>query len=105
MSIVILCSCPNNKTARTIANKLIESRLAACISIIPGIESIYTWKNKIETSQEHLLLIKTTQTAYTKLEAAIKQWHPYECPEIIALPIQQGSPDYLQWLTDTVTDP
>lgn len=102
MFMVIFCACPDNKTARTIANKLIESRLAACVNIIPGIESIYTWKNKVETSQEHLLLIKTTKDAYEKLEATIKKNHPYECPEVIALPIQQGIKEYLHWLNETV---
>jgi periplasmic divalent cation tolerance protein len=99
---VILCTCPDNKTAKRIAHKLVGDRLAACVNIIPGIESIYTWQNKIESSQEYLLLIKTNQDTYVKLEAIIKKEHPYECPEIIALPIQDGSQEYLQWLDKTI---
>lgn len=97
---VIFCTCPDKNSATSIAHKLVKDKVAACVNIIPGIESVYTWQNKLETSQEYLLLIKTTKNAFIKLEAIIKKEHPYECPEIISLPIQQGSSTYLQWLKD-----
>ncbi len=77
---------------------LIKKKLAACINIIPGITSVYEWQGEIESSQEHLLIIKSHQCQYPCIESAINEMHPYELPEIIAVPIEQGLPDYLQWI-------
>ena len=86
--------------AQTIAQHLVETRLAACVQITGTITSIYRWKGKVENSQEWLCLIKTRDDLYNKVEAAIKSQHPYETPEIIAVPIVKGSKEYLNWLDD-----
>lgn len=100
MYLTVLCTCPNNKMAKELANKLIEAKLAACVSIIPGIESIYMWQEKLANTREYLLLIKTSKARYAAVELLIKQNHTYACPEIIAIPIEQGSKEYLTWLSE-----
>jgi periplasmic divalent cation tolerance protein len=95
---LVLCSCPDAKTARELAGVLVEQRLAACVNILPGVTSVYAWEGRIETTEEQLLLIKTMAGHYLALEACIKQRHPYDVPEIIAVPIERGSADYLDWL-------
>lgn len=89
-------------TAEAIARTLVEKRLAACVQIIGPIKSIYWWQGKIETSQEWLCLIKSTEDSYKDIEDAIKALHPYEVPEIIAVPIVKGSNDYLGWIEKEV---
>jgi len=95
---IILCTCPDQKTAEEIASHLISEKLAACVNIIPGITSIYEWQGQIEKSQEYQLLIKSHSKYYTEIEDNIKKLHPYELPEIIAVPIERGLPEYLQWI-------
>ena len=95
---IILCTCPDKISAEKIAHLLIENNLAACINIVPGIVSIYKWKQQIETAQEHLLLIKSNMGNYQMLETTIKAHHPYELPEIVAIKIEKGLPDYLNWI-------
>jgi len=95
---VILCTCPTFEVAKSLAYQLIEQRLAACVNIIPQIHSIYRWENKIEEGSEWLLLIKSHEDCYAQLEQWIKCHHPYQVPELIALSIQQGLPEYLQWI-------
>lgn len=95
---VILCTCPDAEIAESIARQLITERLAACVNILPGVRSVYAWQGVVETAQEHLLLIKSSQQHYPAIEAAIKGLHPYQLPEIIAMPIEQGSDDYLRWI-------
>jgi periplasmic divalent cation tolerance protein len=89
--------------ARKIACYLVEQKLAACAQILGPIESTYTWKDKVETAIEWLCLIKTRENLFGKLEAAIKKLHPYETPEIIAVPIVEGSGDYLRWINDSLS--
>jgi len=84
--------------AEKIARALVEKRLAACVQVVGPVESTYWWKGKIEKATEWLLLIKTRRELYPQLEQAIKQLHPYETPEIVALPITQGSKEYLDWI-------
>lgn len=84
--------------AQKIAKYLVEQKLAACVQISGPIESTYRWKKKVETTNEYLCLIKTRTTLFKKVEAVIKKLHPYETPEIIAVPIVKGSREYLQWL-------
>jgi periplasmic divalent cation tolerance protein len=84
--------------AERIAQYLVETRLAACVQITGPITSIYRWKGKVENAQEWLCLIKTQDDLYGKVEAAIKSLHPYETPEIIAVPIVKGSKEYLKWI-------
>jgi periplasmic divalent cation tolerance protein len=90
----------NKEQAQTIAQYLVEAKLAACVQIIGPITSIYRWKGKVENAQEWLCLIKTQDNLYNKVEAAIKSQHPYETPEIIAVPIVKGSKKYLKWIDD-----
>lgn len=84
--------------AQKIAKYLVGQKLAACVQISSPIESTYRWKGKVETAQEWLCLIKTRAPLFKKAEAAIKKLHPYETPEIIAVPIVKGSKEYLDWL-------
>jgi periplasmic divalent cation tolerance protein len=86
--------------AENIAQHLVEAKLAACVQIVGPITSIYRWKGKVENTQEWLCLIKTRDDLYNKVEAAIKNQHPYETPEIIAVPIVKGSKEYLQWISE-----
>jgi periplasmic divalent cation tolerance protein len=88
--------------ADNIAQYLVETKLAACVQIIGPINSIYRWKGKVENTQEWLCLIKTKDDLYNKVEAAIKSQHPYETPEIIAMPIVKGSKEYLNWIDDAL---
>jgi periplasmic divalent cation tolerance protein len=96
---LVLCACPDAETARIVAEALVMERRAACVNILPGLTSVYPWQGAIETAEEHLLLIKTETGAFDDLDAFIKARHPYEIPEIIAIPIKQGSADYLDWMT------
>ena len=96
--LLIMCTCPDQDTAQNIADMLVDRALAACVNILPGLTSVYQWQGKRENAQEHLLLIKTTDEAYQALEQAITELHPYELPEVIAVPITQGLGGYLQWI-------
>ncbi|MCK9607415.1 MAG: divalent-cation tolerance protein CutA [Methylomonas sp.] len=95
---LIYCTCPNRETAESIAGRLISEKLAACVNILPGVLSVYEWQERIETAQEHLLLIKSPSVRYDAIEAAIKALHPYQLPEIIAVAIERGSAEYLKWI-------
>jgi periplasmic divalent cation tolerance protein len=95
---LVFCTCPDAPSAERLANDLVAEHLAACVNILPGITSIYPWEGKIENSREHLLLIKSRESAYAALEASIRKSHPYELPEIISVPFQQGQSDYLKWI-------
>jgi len=95
---IILCTCPDKDTAEKIAHLLVNDKLAACVNILPGIISIYRWHEKIESAQEHLLLIKAHKAGYQAIEKSIKMHHPYELPEIIAVPVENGLPEYLHWI-------
>lgn len=98
--LIILCTCPDRTTAERIAETVVSERLAACVNIAPGLTSIYRWEGQIQREAELLLLIKTRQAVYPQLEARIRELHPYQVPEIIALPIQTGSAAYLDWIAD-----
>ncbi len=99
----VLSTVPSIKKARTLAGLLVSRRLAACVQILPGLESHYRWRGKKETSKEVLLLIKTKASLYRKLEKAVLKNHPYEVPEIVCLPITKGSKRYLSWIDTEVT--
>jgi len=99
---IIFCSCPDNETATHIAQKLVSEKLAACVNILPSMTSIYRWQDEIETAQEHLLLIKSHADYYPKIQQAIIALHPYELPEIVAVPMERALPDYLQWINSCV---
>jgi periplasmic divalent cation tolerance protein len=97
-AIVTFCTCPDKTTAEKIARALVESQLAACVNIMPNLTSVYMWKGQIETDDEYLLVIKSSAQAYSTLETTIQRLHPYELPEIIALSIAQGLPEYINWI-------
>jgi len=100
---VVLCTAPDAETAETIATALVTDRLAACVNILPGVTSVYRWQGKIERDAELLLLIKTAAGSWSRLEQRIRSLHPYELPEIIAVPIQTGQENYLEWITSSLT--
>jgi periplasmic divalent cation tolerance protein len=100
---VVLVTASSQKEAETIASSLIESQMAACISLLP-INSIYTWQGKIHSASEWQLIIKTDLSLFAQLEQKIRELHSYEVPEIIALPILVGSQPYLQWIYSNVKD-
>jgi len=95
---IILCTCPDQGSAEKIAHLLVANNLAACVNILPGIRSVYSWQGQIESAQEHLLLIKSNKDRYAAIESAITANHPYELPEIIAVGIDNGLPEYLHWI-------
>ena len=96
---IVLCTVPDRETGEQIANTLVTEQLAACVNIIPGITSVYRWKGAVEQDQEALLLIKTGQDRWLPLQERIRALHPYELPEIIAVPIHTGQTDYIEWIT------
>ena len=102
---IVLTTAGSEDEARKIAYHLVENRLAACVNLIPRVESIYRWQGKIETADEWLLLIKTTVKKFPAVRDAIGELHSYEVPECIMLPIEEGSASYLQWLGDAVEEP
>lgn len=102
--LLVLTNLPDRPSAETLAHALIEARLAACVNILAPCRSVYRWQGSVETANEVPLLIKTTEANYAALEAAIRVGHPYELPEVIAVPITRGLPDYLAWL-DAETRP
>jgi periplasmic divalent cation tolerance protein len=97
-AMVVLCTCGNPEDAHRMGSMLVQERLAACVNILPAIQSIYRWKGEVEQSDEVLMLIKTTQARFETLRNRLKDLHPYETPEIVALPIVDGSADYLAWM-------
>jgi periplasmic divalent cation tolerance protein len=100
---LVLTTASSKEEARRLAKTLVERRLAACVNIVPNINSIYRWKEKVEESQEFLLLMKTTESAIPKLRDAIQELHSYEVPECIVLLIEEGSAAYLDWIDESVT--
>jgi periplasmic divalent cation tolerance protein len=96
--IVILCTCGSPEEAEKIARELVSQRLAACVSIVAGVRSLYHWKGAVEDSQETLLLIKSTRELFPRLQSELSRLHSYEVPEIIALPVVDGAEPYLAWM-------
>ena len=101
-AILVLITAGGREEGVRLADMLVAARLAACVQILPEIESIYHWKGKVERTPETLLLAKTTQANFAALETAVRSLHSYETPEIIALPIMAASAPYLKWLTANV---
>jgi len=97
-TLLVITNCPDEESANTIALALVEERLAACVNILPRMQSIYRWKGGVESMTEIPLLIKSTAANYPALENAIRDRHPHEVPEIIALPVERGLPAYLDWV-------
>ena len=99
-ALAVYCTCPDQVVAERIAEAVVSERLAACVNLVPDVTSIYRWQGEIQRDAELLLIIKTRRTVYPQLEARIIELHPYQVPEIIALPIQAGSAAYLAWIAD-----
>lgn len=97
-ALVVLCTCPDEATASGIATALLAEELAACVNCVAGIRSMYRWEGQIRDDTEVLLVIKTTSARYEALETLVRARHPYELPEIIALPVVAGARDYLDWI-------
>jgi len=98
--VVVFVTTKTAEEAKTMGHSLLDHRLAACVSIVPRVESMYWWENKITTDAEALMIIKTTEGNVQQLIGHVKSMHSYTVPEIISLPISKGNPDYLQWLQD-----
>ena len=97
-SLLVITNLPDRESAEKLAVLLVERRLAACVNILAPCASVYRWQGEIQRDEEHPLLIKTAQDRYAELEASIRANHPYELPEIIAVPLVQGLPAYLHWI-------
>ncbi|SFU77049.1 divalent cation tolerance protein [Nitrosomonas eutropha] len=102
--LLILTNFPDEASARKLAKILVDQQLAACVNILQGCTSIYRWQGQIETASEIPVLIKTTRQRYQDVEQTIKSQHPYELPEIIAVPLDSGLPAYLQWIANETTE-
>ena len=98
--LLVLTNMPDREAAMKLAVAVIEARVAACVNILGACTSVYRWHSAVENAEEIPLLIKTTAARYAMLEALIRRMHPYELPEIIAVPLVQGFPGYLQWVAD-----
>ena len=103
--LLVFTNAPDRDVATRIAQTLVDKRLAACVNILPGCTSVYRWQGEVERAEEVPMLIKTRGARFHELEAAIRQLHPYELPEIIAVPVTQGLPDYLDWVTSETAIP
>lgn len=100
--VVILVTAGSLREAKKLARHLVEERLAACVNITSPVQSLYRWKGKVTEDREFLMLIKSSRELFQEIQAAVRKLHRYTTPEIICLPIVDGSADYLQWITDSV---
>lgn len=98
--VVVLSTVPDQKSAENIAAALVEERLAACVNLLPGLTSLYRWQQEVKREPECLLIIKTSADRFEALRQRLRVLHPYETPEILALPVSHGDPAYLNWLTE-----
>jgi periplasmic divalent cation tolerance protein len=97
-TLLVITNLPDRASAERLADALIEARVAACVNILAPCRSVYRWKDAVQHDEEHPLLVKTTAERYPALQAAIRAGHPYELPEIIAVPVERGLPAYLDWV-------
>ncbi|AZI43087.1 divalent-cation tolerance protein CutA [Deinococcus psychrotolerans] len=102
MSLVVMVTVPPAGAAE-LARGLVEHRLAGCVNIVPGLQTVYRWGNEVAEEPETLLIIKTNGERYPELERYIKEHHPYEVPEIVALPVDRSSPEFSQWLNASLS--
>ena len=101
-TLLILTTAGSDSEAKRIATELVERKLAACVNVVPRIQSIYRWQDKVETAEEFLLIIKTVKARLEAVQSAIRELHSYELPECIAIEIEGGSVEYLNWIADSV---
>jgi periplasmic divalent cation tolerance protein len=97
-ALLVVTNLPDRAAAERLADMVIEKKLAACVNILAPCRSVYRWKGAVQHDEEHPMLIKTTEERYGALEQALREGHPYELPEIIAVPIERGLPAYLDWV-------
>lgn len=98
--IVVLTTCAAEADAERLARALVEGRLAACVNVVPGVRSFYRWKGKVDSGVEFLLIVKTSRELFPALRAEMEKLHPYELPELLALPVVTGAENYLSWFED-----
>jgi periplasmic divalent cation tolerance protein len=103
--ILVLTTCPSAEEAGRIAHSLVESRLAACVAVAPGIRSVYRWQGSIEESAEWALTIKSRRDLFASVSDEIRRLHSYETPEILAVPVVKGSAEYLRWMDESLRPP
>jgi periplasmic divalent cation tolerance protein len=101
--LLVWMTVPNRKTALKLSHLLVDGRLAACVNILPGLQSRYWWKGKVETASEDLLVAKTTKAQWAKLESVVRKNHPYEICEVIAWPLERGSAPYFKWIAESLS--
>jgi periplasmic divalent cation tolerance protein len=99
---IVFTTAGSREEAQKIAHGLVERKLAACVNILPQVESVYRWEGKVESAREWLLLIKTTATKFASVRDAIKELHSYELPECVAIAVESGSEKYLRWIEESV---
>jgi len=104
-ALLVLTNLPDRAAAEKLADALVQKRVAACVNILAPCRSVFRWKGAVQHDEEHPVLIKTTRESYAALEAAIREAHPYELPEIVAVPIERGLPEYLEWVAAETTPP
>lgn len=100
--VLVFTTAGSESEARTIAQELVERRLAACVNIVPRIQSVYRWKEEVESAEEYLLLVKTRKDCAEKVQQAIRELHSYELPECVVISMEAGSEEYLNWLDESV---
>jgi periplasmic divalent cation tolerance protein len=103
-ALLVFCTCPDRSVGLQIAETLVDQRLAACVSLLPGVTSVYSWEGRCETAEEIQLLIKTRVERYAALERTLLELHPYELPEIVAVPIKKGLTAYVEWVAQCTTE-
>ena len=101
----VYTTAPSSEIARELGKMVVERRLAACVNVIHGMESMYWWEGKVQSETEAVLIAKTSTDRYPELEAAIVRAHPYECPCVVAVPVQRGFDPFLQWVKSTARNP
>lgn len=101
-ALIVYGTCPE-RHAGTLASVLVDAHLAACVNIVPGVQSVFRWQGRVQRDTESLLIIKTTRARYAELEQAWRDRHPYELPELLAVPVHAGLPAYLDWLGTSTT--
>lgn len=104
-ALIVLVTVPNAEVAETLAEALVGEELAACVNVVPEVQSIYRWEGKVERAGELLCLVKTTRAGFDRLRARVVELHPYDLPEVIALPVELGHAPYLAWIAASVRAP
>ena len=103
VAVVVLVTGPDAAALASIAERVVDERLAACVNVVPHIRSVYRWRHDVEATEEALAIMKTTRQAVTALQRRVLDLHPYDLPEFIVLPVESGNPAYLDWVTDSIS--